>query len=87
MWKTRSETSRAAASMRPQHITAENLRQQPRVAIGRHASMRPQHITAENIDTDDDGAWVQVASMRPQHITAENPGRTITIASEGSALQ
>ena len=36
------------ASMRPQHITAENARRRRvRGARGR-ASMRPQHITAEN---------------------------------------
>ena len=63
---------RRAASMRPQHITAENPPVGGRQELLADASMRPQHITAENF-----AAWLKLdrqptASMRPQHITAEN---------------
>ena len=37
-----------AASMRPQHITAENAAVAGRRRQKNRASMRPQHITAEN---------------------------------------
>ena len=37
-----------SASMRPQHITAENIDEPPRDLQLGAASMRPQHITAEN---------------------------------------
>ena len=36
------------ASMRPQHITAENIQRDSEPDFCSHASMRPQHITAEN---------------------------------------
>ena len=38
------------ASMRPQHITAENMPVIPQTAAAVGASMRPQHITAENMN-------------------------------------
>ena len=41
-------TGSSLASMRPQHITAENDGAGDDVAALRRASMRPQHITAEN---------------------------------------
>ena len=34
--------------MRPQHITAENVKSLREIAAMTPASMRPQHITAEN---------------------------------------
>ena len=37
------------ASMRPQHITAENCIRAQMLAAVLDASMRPQHITAENV--------------------------------------
>ena len=61
------------ASMRPQHITAENGGLGVLRARARIASMRPQHITAENGLARRDPAPDRHASMRPQHITAENP--------------
>ena len=39
----------AKASMRPQHITAENLARRGLSESMHSASMRPQHITAENL--------------------------------------
>ena len=63
---------RRAASMRPQHITAENRAGLVLWAGRLEASMRPQHITAENVPCPH-AAWPsRFASMRPQHITAEN---------------
>ena len=60
------------ASMRPQHITAENERTRGQMATSAIASMRPQHITAENSFDVNSPSMSRPASMRPQHITAEN---------------
>ena len=62
----------AAASMRPQHITAENPLSSALPAGHAFASMRPQHITAENLRLGAARERDRAASMRPQHITAEN---------------
>ena len=43
-----SMMTEGGASMRPQHITAENEQPGRGRSAGRTASMRPQHITAEN---------------------------------------
>ena len=70
--ETRTRARHAQASMRPQHITAENGILPLVHRGGGPASMRPQHITAENrIETASPGEYLS-ASMRPQHITAEN---------------
>ena len=67
---------RRYASMRPQHITAENMFCLCRPCLAVRASMRPQHITAENRWSEADTPSPSVAaSMRPQHITAENAVR------------
>ena len=63
------------ASMRPQHITAENAVERAAAALVQAASMRPQHITAENAAGCVIPDTMQIASMRPQHITAENVGQ------------
>ena len=77
----------AAASMRPQHITAENaLRHEPALLV-LDASMRPQHITAENPVAGLIGHPWPVASMRPQHITAENEGHRMRVERRNAALQ
>ena len=47
--------SKHLASMRPQHITAENSAADTAAVERPDASMRPQHITAENrLDRGDD---------------------------------
>ena len=72
--------------MRPQHITAENVRPlaDPLLEIG--ASMRPQHITAENSSEPRVGRSIDRASMRPQHITAENRSTAAPGASAGEGF-
>ena len=63
--------------MRPQHITAENLKIAFDHKFFTRASMRPQHITAENVALRARRLGrVRHASMRPQHITAENAVKT-----------
>ena len=73
--------------MRPQHITAENVRGGPITDRDRAASMRPQHITAENVPAVARPPEVAGASMRPQHITAENGLRVSALASRLAELQ
>ena len=74
------------ASMRPQHITAENPGRSVRRGVRtRVASMRPQHITAENTPAAAAGISRRRASMRPQHITAENTLGDVARSGAGDA--
>ena len=76
------------ASMRPQHITAENVSAAaPTSRSSALASMRPQHITAENPAPQGLGAGQRRASMRPQHITAENLFRSAYECTASPLLQ
>ena len=62
-----------AASMRPRHKAAENLRAFHDGADAERASMRPRHKAAENILLAVLPADIrEAASMRPRHKAAEN---------------
>ena len=80
--------ARQTASMRPQHITAENRLQIPAAGIpfGRFNEAAAYHCGKRGVSAPP-ARRTPPASMRPQHITAENSPSTPQQPSGQAVLQ